>query len=178
MKRRLHLVFASNARATTAEESQRDSGSKPKVARHELPWVNIGRNFLNPNGVVAALRQTQPQPRWGWLNLLRLTQGSSCLATLGWMTQSRWDCPPIPVEFWVKTMAEARAPSPDCTRLKKFICRGKLNSQTAGRRPARRREARGKTPGRYRRNSLCRVSQSAARRSLASHPRRCTRGWE
>ena len=33
-------------------ESQRDSGSKPKVARHELPWETVPQ-ARNPNGVVA-----------------------------------------------------------------------------------------------------------------------------
>jgi len=75
-----------------AGESQRDSGLKPKVARNELPWVDVVRNFFNPNGVVAAPWSTVPQPRWGWWDSLQLTQGSSFLATLGWRTQSRWDC--------------------------------------------------------------------------------------
>ena len=35
------------------------------------------------------------QPRWGWETILRQgTQGSSCLATLGWRTPSLWDCTP------------------------------------------------------------------------------------
>ena len=34
------------------EESQRDSASKPKVARHELPW-GARESANNPNGVVA-----------------------------------------------------------------------------------------------------------------------------
>jgi hypothetical protein len=33
-----------------AVESQRDSVSKPRVARNELPWV-IGPKTINPNGV-------------------------------------------------------------------------------------------------------------------------------
>lgn len=76
-----------------ANESQRDSGSKPKVARHELPWVNVAHTVPNPNGVASVRRARSPQPRWGWQNLPRLTQGSPCGATLGWRTQSRWDCP-------------------------------------------------------------------------------------
>ncbi len=36
----------------TNPESQRDSGSKPKVARHELPWENAPGTD-NPNGVAA-----------------------------------------------------------------------------------------------------------------------------
>src|SRR6185436_15427334 len=74
-------------------ESQRDSGPKPKVARHELPWVNGGRNFLNPSGVVVSARFVPAQPRRGWTNFPSQTLGSSCLATPGWRTQSPWDCP-------------------------------------------------------------------------------------
>ena len=33
----------------------------------------------------------EPQPRWGWPDFSRLTQGSSCLATLGFKPESRWD---------------------------------------------------------------------------------------
>jgi hypothetical protein len=36
------------------DESQRDSATKPRVARNELPWV-AGRRQPNPDGVVAAL---------------------------------------------------------------------------------------------------------------------------
>ena len=32
-----------------------------------------------------------PQPRWGWADSGRLTQGSSGLATLGFGPESRWD---------------------------------------------------------------------------------------
>src|SRR5882757_11441333 len=84
---------SSPAGARLANESQRDSGPKPKVARHELPWVNVVQNFFNPNGVAASRRPTVTQPRWGCWDLSRLTQGSSSLTTLGWWTQSRWDCP-------------------------------------------------------------------------------------
>ena len=71
-------------------ESQRDSGSKPKVATEELPW-ETRRQGNNPNGVVA----------WSWIfdatplglkSNFTVTQGSLCLATLGSMTQSLWDC--------------------------------------------------------------------------------------
>ena len=31
------------------------------------------------------------QPRWGWIFRGLLPQGSSCVATLGWGTESRWD---------------------------------------------------------------------------------------
>ena len=71
-------------------ESQRDSGLKPKVARNELPWVSIS-HVNNPNGVVARRRKRGATPL-GLRTFTATTQGSSFLATLGWMTQSRWDC--------------------------------------------------------------------------------------
>ena len=72
------------------EESQRDSGLQPRVARNELPWEN-GPQCNNPNGVAARLGQRDATPL-GLTNIPVLTQGSSFLATLGWRTQSRWDC--------------------------------------------------------------------------------------
>ena len=59
------FIITQNSNAIVANESQRDSGPKPKVARNELPWVNTVRNFPNPIGVVAATI-TEAQPRWGW----------------------------------------------------------------------------------------------------------------
>jgi hypothetical protein len=44
------LVITHKSKPVPADESQRDSGSKPKVARHELPWVNAHQSFPNPNG--------------------------------------------------------------------------------------------------------------------------------
>ena len=71
-------------------ESQRDSGPKPKVARDELPW-ETGLEDRNPNGVVATPSKGDATPLG--LNTLPPTpQGSSFLATLGWRTQSLWDC--------------------------------------------------------------------------------------
>ena len=88
------ITLSQKFKMRTVDESQRDSGSKPKVARHELPWVNVIQINFNPNGVVASLTKQPTQPRWGWSDFLQLTQGSSCLATLGWWTQSLWDCQP------------------------------------------------------------------------------------
>jgi len=72
------------------DESQRDSGSKPKVARHELPWVSAAL-VNNPNGVVARWENRGATPL-GLKTFAATTQGSSRLATLGWRTQSLWDC--------------------------------------------------------------------------------------
>ena len=71
-------------------ESQRDSGLQPRVARNELPWEN-GSPAHNPNGVAARRRQPDATPL-GLKTVATATQGSSFLATLGWWTQSRWDC--------------------------------------------------------------------------------------
>jgi hypothetical protein len=71
-------------------ESQRDSDSKPRVARDELPWEKWA-TANNPNGVVARRRQDDATPL-GLKTPRTKTQGSSCLATLGWRTQSLWDC--------------------------------------------------------------------------------------
>jgi hypothetical protein len=164
-----------NLNQITADESQRDSGSKARVARHELPWgivamtnstptglrsarTNIKCRFMVPmrgqeprklpmnfriyrqvldcgDGVrevtalaLAALKipkrsadkaatpktlspQSKTLTRRRTPRVIRYhpthgpdarpileveaTQGSSFLATLGWRTQSRWDCPPL-----------------------------------------------------------------------------------
>jgi hypothetical protein len=72
------------------DESQRDSGSKPKVARNELPW-GTGRKTNNPNGVAAERLKPDATPL-GLKTIGPGTQGSSLLATLGCKTQSLWDC--------------------------------------------------------------------------------------
>ena len=81
-KCRLHVMPFGNSNA----ESQRDSGSKPRVARHELPW-ETGAEVNNPNGVAARLRKGDATPL-GLNTDWAATQGSSFLATLGWRTQS------------------------------------------------------------------------------------------
>ena len=72
-------------------ESQRDSAPKPRVASRELPWEKRVVS-VNPNGVVARWRRGDTTPLG--LKIARtLTQGSLAdSATLGWRTQSLWDC--------------------------------------------------------------------------------------
>ena len=53
-------------------ESQRDSGTKPRVARHELPWEYRTKRTSTPNGVVAEGILVEPQPRWGYAFFARL----------------------------------------------------------------------------------------------------------
>ena len=70
-------------------ESQRDSATKPRVARRALPWETASQTH-NPNGV-APRTWTRDATPLGLKTLPSATQGSSCLATLGWRTQSLWD---------------------------------------------------------------------------------------
>src|SRR5437773_8223610 len=94
----------------SGSESQRDSATKPRVARNELPWENAPHIGDNPERVVADDNgnKTMPQPLWlkglrlgarqfraattplGLNAIWRYTQGSSFLATLGFVAQSLW----------------------------------------------------------------------------------------
>jgi hypothetical protein len=71
------------------DESQRDSGLKPRVARNELPWERRSLD-RNPNGVAARRRTCDATPL-GLKSSTTATRDGSFLATLGWMTQSLWD---------------------------------------------------------------------------------------
>jgi hypothetical protein len=74
-------------------ESRRDSIIKPRVARHELPGVRRFELPINPNGVVSARWKRRCNPVGVEADFRRSSQGSSCLATLGWTMQSLWDWP-------------------------------------------------------------------------------------
>jgi len=52
-----------------------------------------GKTVINPNGVAASVTAGGTQPRWGKMMFGRYSQGSSCLATLGFEPESRWDSP-------------------------------------------------------------------------------------
>jgi len=77
-------------------ESQQDTVTKPRVARHKLLWVGLcGGSYPNGFATAPSLR-CLPAERLG-RNLFVvdappiISQGSLCLATLGWRTESRWD---------------------------------------------------------------------------------------
>ena len=70
-------------------QSQRDCVIQPRVARHELPWV-YDEKILNPNGVGSRRQKSAATPLGLWGNDT-VSQGSSCVATLGWKTESLWD---------------------------------------------------------------------------------------
>jgi hypothetical protein len=80
------LNAAMPPRLRAIRESQRDSVPRPRVARHELPWVIVfsTKDRRHPKDL--------PQPLRGCVHFRIPTQGSSFLATLGWRTQSLWDC--------------------------------------------------------------------------------------
>ena len=71
-------------------QSQRDCVLQPRVAESaRLPWVRV-RAIFNPNGVVPPDRHRATTPL-GLADTTRFSQGSSRLATLGFVTESLWD---------------------------------------------------------------------------------------
>ena len=68
-------------------QSQRDCVLQPRVARHEQPWVTA-RNDFNPNGVASCFHGRAATPLGLWA-CGAVSQGSSCLATLGFESESR-----------------------------------------------------------------------------------------
>src|ERR1035437_9310711 len=86
-----HFV-GGNKMVGSAAQSQRDCIHQPRVARNELPWVNRKRNFQPQRGcILLAPMGCNPV---GVGNFCGTTsQGSSFLATLGYMLESRWDSP-------------------------------------------------------------------------------------
>src|SRR5678815_2986379 len=73
-------------------ESQRDSATKPRVARNELPWVSKRRAKQQPQrGCDSRCTFTKAETPLGFCLSDQVPQGSSFLATLGFGTQSLWD---------------------------------------------------------------------------------------
>ena len=70
-------------------QSQRDCVLQPKVARNELPWV-AKQSWFNPNGAAATSLGFAATPLGLWFTAT-VSQGSSCLATLGYEPESLWD---------------------------------------------------------------------------------------
>src|SRR6185369_16075665 len=71
-------------------QSQRDCVPKPRVARNELPWGNGGKTKPQ-RGFGFGERAPRVATPLGLFFCAPLTQGSSFLATLGFVTESRWD---------------------------------------------------------------------------------------
>ena len=66
-------------------QSRRDCGRQPKVARHELPWV-MGDEDSNPTGLCPCGRNLV-----GVASGDPFSHGSSCLATVGFESESPGD---------------------------------------------------------------------------------------
>src|SRR5258708_36982884 len=76
-------------------QSRRDCVLQPRVARNELPWEIVPR-YANPERVAATVCCTEQgntgrNPFRVDASLRLPTQGSSFLATLGFVPESLWD---------------------------------------------------------------------------------------
>src|SRR5438552_1359776 len=76
-------------------QSQRIASIRPKLARRLLPWVGVRKGPQRQRR--CGRRQVRGRERTGHNRVAvgevswPMTQGSSCLATLGFETESRWD---------------------------------------------------------------------------------------
>ena len=97
--------------------SRRDSGSKPRVATKELPWVDRPSIFsptatrLRP--MPSQCAQFWPQRRWRWLHFGRLPQGRRCAPTLGFGPESLWDKSRLPKDLDVARRHSRERSSPE-----------------------------------------------------------------
>src|SRR5438093_537344 len=93
--RNFHGVI-SPPRLRTVRESQRDSAPKPRVARNELPWVIVRQTFPTATRLWPIHSRPRawpwPQRRWRCFHFRTRTQGRRWTPTLGWRSQSLWDC--------------------------------------------------------------------------------------
>ncbi len=79
--------------------------SSPGLRACELPWEIVQTGSQPQRGCDHALRP-RTHPRWGWLVPMRWTQGSSFLATLGFVAESLWDSRKSLPKMWVMTRSE------------------------------------------------------------------------
>lgn len=86
-----HFV-GSNNKVSGTPQSQRDCIHQPRVARNELPWVGCSRDFQPQRGCTF-LTPTGCNPFRVDDICFTISQGSSFLATLGYMMESLWDSP-------------------------------------------------------------------------------------
>src|SRR5258708_6981173 len=64
-------------------QSQRDCASKPRVARNELPWVNVHPSCQPQRGCATARRQRR-NPLWGWGNSTALPREAPAAPSQPW----------------------------------------------------------------------------------------------
>ena len=72
-------------------QSQRDCVLQPRVARHSLPWVLVGRKSATPTGLWPGETARTGATPLGLAMSAPFSQGCSCLATLGFEPESLWD---------------------------------------------------------------------------------------
>jgi len=110
-------------------QSQRDCVLQPRVARHELPWVRAQKTSSTPTGLCRSPRLdpthavfpvaffgSMAQLLRSWCELAGVSQGSSCLATLGFEAESLWDSPIVLLLLKMRVRCRELAPAlaPSC----------------------------------------------------------------
>src|SRR6266446_9453215 len=81
--------------------------SSPGLRACELPWEIVQNASQHQRGCGPTLHP-RTQPRWGWLVLTRWTQGSSFLATLGFVAESLRDSCNFPPKMCVMISPQER----------------------------------------------------------------------
>jgi len=87
---RLQPISLRTIRANVSVESRRDSATKPRVARHELPWESYWIDPFNPNGV-APLDHPCRNPVGVDYAGGGCPRVGAARQPLGFETESRWD---------------------------------------------------------------------------------------
>src|SRR5204862_2153217 len=74
-------------------QCQRDCVTQPRVARNELPWVKVTDNSQPQRGCGMVVFPWSSATTLSGLSLMSgaFSQGSSFLATLGFVAESLWD---------------------------------------------------------------------------------------
>src|SRR6266550_1158465 len=72
-------------------KSQRDSVTKPRVGALRLPWERGPTEVSTPTGLRLSRSASSHNPFGVEILSTAISQGSSCLATLGSIAESRWD---------------------------------------------------------------------------------------
>ena len=105
--RRLHSSRLLHQRPSSASARQTHGRRAPLLSRRCLETTRLNM-----------IRETWPQPRCGCHFASTFSQGSSFLATLGWRSQSLWDCSrpnairPHQVNSFVSLTASCKGASP------------------------------------------------------------------
>ena|SRR5688572_6825861 len=94
-----YVECGEGAWALHASRAARRFSANPEGIQSQSPglqgtsYPGKGSKLLSTLKGLRSLAAPRMQPLQGWRISMSLTQGSSFLATLGWMTQSLWDWP-------------------------------------------------------------------------------------